>query len=63
MTIGGGQVYPEVNFTLPTMNIEAGTWTEVVSHYEQMAAQILRSKAVALVVDQAKIRQRPGGCE
>jgi hypothetical protein len=28
-----------------------------------MAAQIRRSKAAALVVDQAKIRERPGGCE
>lgn len=28
-----------------------------------MAAQIRRPKASALGVDQAKIRQRPGGCE
>lgn len=49
LTIGGGQVFPEVNFTLPPMNIEDGTWTEVVAHYEQMAAQILR-RAVALSV-------------
>lgn len=48
LTIGGGQVFPEVNFTLPPMNIEDGTWAEVVAHYEQMAEQILR-RAVALV--------------
>jgi methanol--5-hydroxybenzimidazolylcobamide Co-methyltransferase len=47
LTIGGGQVFPEVNFTLPPMNIEDGTWAEVVAHYEQMAEQILR-RAVAL---------------
>src|ERR1039458_6762324 len=42
LTIGGGQVFPEVNFTLPPMNIETGTWAEVVAHYDQMAKQILR---------------------
>ena len=47
LTIGGGQVFPEVNFTLPPMNIEDGTWADVVAHYEQMAEQILR-RAVAL---------------
>ncbi len=47
LTIGGGQVFPEVNFTLPPMNIEDGTWAEVVAHYDQMAEQILR-RAVAL---------------
>ena len=47
LTIGGGQVFPEVNFTLPPMNIEDDTWADVVAHYEQMAEQILR-RAVAL---------------
>lgn len=49
LTIGAGQVFPEVNFTLPAMNIEEGTWAEVVAHYEEMAAQILR-RAVSLGV-------------
>ena len=49
LTIGGGLVFPEVNFTLPPMNIEEGTWAEVVAHYEQMAKQILR-RAAALAV-------------
>ena len=49
LTIGGGQVFPEVNFTLPPMNIEPGTWAEVAAHYDQMAEQILR-RAVALAV-------------
>ncbi|HYW45387.1 MAG TPA: methyltransferase MtaB domain-containing protein [Bryobacteraceae bacterium] len=47
LTIGGGQVYPEVNFTLPLMSIERGTWPEVIQQYEEMAKIILR-RAVAL---------------
>jgi methanol--5-hydroxybenzimidazolylcobamide Co-methyltransferase len=49
LTIGGGTVFPEVNFTLPPMNIENETWTEVVAHYEDMAEHILR-RAVSLGV-------------
>jgi methanol--5-hydroxybenzimidazolylcobamide Co-methyltransferase len=49
LTIGGGLVYPEVNFTLPPMNILDQTWTEVLAHYEQMADQILR-RAASLAV-------------
>ncbi len=45
LTIGGGSVYPEVNFTLPPMNMTDGTWPDVVAHYEQMAEQILRRTA------------------
>lgn len=45
LTIGGGTVFPEVNFTLPPMNINDATWSEVVAHYEQMAEQILRRAA------------------
>ncbi len=45
LTIGGGKVFPEVNFTLPPMNIDAATWPEVLAHYEQMAEQILRRAA------------------
>ena len=36
MVIGGGTIYPELNFTLPTMQIEAGTMAEVRSQYTQM---------------------------
>lgn len=49
LTIGGGLVYPEVNFTLPPMNITEQTWPEVLAHYEQMASEILR-RAAALAV-------------
>jgi len=49
LTLGGGQVYPEVNFTLPPITIEEATWAEVREHYEEMATGILR-RAVALHV-------------
>ena len=45
LTIGGGTVFPEVNFTLPPMNMTDETWPETVAHYEQMAEQILRRSA------------------
>lgn len=49
LTIGAGQVYPEVNFTLPTISITGETWPEVVAHYEEIAEAVLR-RAVALRV-------------
>jgi methanol--5-hydroxybenzimidazolylcobamide Co-methyltransferase len=49
LTIGDGQVYPEVNFTLPTMSIGEETWSAVVAEYEAMAREIVR-RAVALKV-------------
>ena len=45
LTIGGGLVYPEVNFTLPTIDINPETWPDVFAHYEQMASEILRRAA------------------
>ena len=36
LTIGGGTVYPELNFTLPVMPIEDATMPEVRAQYEQM---------------------------
>ncbi len=49
LTIGGGLVYPEVNFTLPPLTIAEASWGEVLQHYEEMAEGILR-RAVALRV-------------
>lgn len=43
LTIGGGMVYPELNFTLPTMSIEQATWPEVKGHYEEIAAMVVRA--------------------
>ncbi len=36
LVIGGGTVYPELNFTLPPMEIEANTMAEVRAQYTQM---------------------------
>jgi methanol--5-hydroxybenzimidazolylcobamide Co-methyltransferase len=49
LTIGGGEVYPEVNFTLPAIGIDGGSWPQVVAHYEEIATQVLR-RAVAMQV-------------
>ncbi len=49
LTIGNGTVFPEVNFTLPTMEITPATWPEVLAHYEEMATNILK-RAVAMKV-------------
>ncbi|MEI8042052.1 MAG: methyltransferase MtaB domain-containing protein, partial [Verrucomicrobiota bacterium] len=36
MTIGGGLVYPELNFTLPTMFVNANTLPEIRQHYRDI---------------------------
>ena len=36
MVIGGGTVYPELNFTLPTMFVNAETMPRVMEHYQQI---------------------------
>jgi methanol--5-hydroxybenzimidazolylcobamide Co-methyltransferase len=45
--IGRGLVYPEVNFTLPPISIDAATWPDVKEHYHNIAKGVLR-RAVAL---------------
>lgn len=45
MTIGGGQVYPELNFTLPAMEVAAETMPEVRRQYEQIASGALKRAA------------------
>ncbi len=47
MTIGGGIVYPELNFTLPNMEIAARTMPEVLAEYRQIITGAL-SRAVEL---------------
>lgn len=47
LTIGAGQVYPEVNFTLPAISVSPENWHEIVGQYKEMAASIIR-RAVAL---------------
>jgi methanol---5-hydroxybenzimidazolylcobamide Co-methyltransferase len=49
LTIGGGTVYPELNFTLPTMTVEAATMPEVRRQYQQIITGALQ-RAVQLQV-------------
>ena len=49
LTIGAGQVYPEVNFTLPPMAISDATWAEVRGHYEEIGEGVVK-RALALQV-------------
>ncbi|MDK2970288.1 MAG: methanol---5-hydroxybenzimidazolylcobamide Co-methyltransferase [Candidatus Sumerlaeota bacterium] len=49
ITIGAGTVYPEINFTLPTMDISARTWPTVCEHYSSMVQAVV-DRAVALEV-------------
>lgn len=47
MVLGGGTVYPEINFTLPPMLIEQGTINKVCDEYRQMITGVLK-RAVEL---------------
>jgi methanol--5-hydroxybenzimidazolylcobamide Co-methyltransferase len=55
LEIGAGKVFPEVNFTLPPMNMTDATWPEVCAHYEQIGQQVVgravRLKAPGLVLE------------
>jgi len=42
MVIGGGTVYPELNFTLPTMTISEESLPEVRRHYEEIVSEALQ---------------------
>ena len=54
LEIGGGQVYTELNFTLPVMSINDSTLNQVYAHYREIAegalarAVDLNSKGVVL---------------
>lgn len=45
MVLGGGIVYPEINFTLPSMQIDAGTMAEIRKQYEGIITGALRRAA------------------
>ena len=47
LTIGAGTVFPEVNFTLPMIEVCENAWPEIVRQYDEMATAIL-DRAVAL---------------
>jgi methanol--5-hydroxybenzimidazolylcobamide Co-methyltransferase len=45
LKLGNGQVYPELNFTLPTMALEETNWAAVVAQYEEIGTIIERAAA------------------
>ena len=47
LNLGGGLVYPELNFTLPPMTVESATMPEVRSQYRQIISGALQ-RAVEL---------------
>ena len=47
LEIGAGQVFPEVNFTLPAIEVCAVNWSQVLAHYEEIARNVV-ARAVAL---------------
>lgn len=49
MVIGGGLVYPELNFTLPPMNIDASTMPEIRRQYQEIITDATK-RAVELEV-------------
>jgi methanol--5-hydroxybenzimidazolylcobamide Co-methyltransferase len=38
LTLGGGTVYPELNFTLPAIDVVAGNMPEILRHYREIIA-------------------------
>ncbi len=47
LVIGGGMVYPEINFTLPAMEVSLNTLPEVLKHYREIIEGVLQ-RAVEL---------------
>jgi len=47
LKIGCGEVYPEINFTLPAMSISTESWNDVLKHYRDIAA-VVKSRAEKL---------------
>lgn len=45
MVIGGGTVYPELNFTLPTMTVEQSTLDVMDDHYQRIITDCARRAA------------------
>ncbi|MDZ7292572.1 MAG: hypothetical protein ONB44_02130 [candidate division KSB1 bacterium] len=43
LRVGAGRVFPELNFTLPTMLIDETTWPSVVAHYHEIGEMIERA--------------------
>jgi hypothetical protein len=45
MVIEGGTVYPELNFTLPDLEIKKDTMPKVCAHYRQIVGEALQRAA------------------
>ncbi|HTY59813.1 MAG TPA: methyltransferase MtaB domain-containing protein, partial [Bacteroidota bacterium] len=45
LIVGGGKVYPELNFTLPPMAITAATWHEVMAEYTEISGIFSRASS------------------
>jgi methanol--5-hydroxybenzimidazolylcobamide Co-methyltransferase len=45
MVIGGGTVYPELNFTLPAMTIDAASFPKICDHYRMIVRDSLKRAA------------------
>ncbi|MFH0991672.1 MAG: methyltransferase MtaB domain-containing protein [bacterium] len=43
LRLGGGLVFPELNFTLPPISIEESTWSNVRAQYEDIIAMIAKA--------------------
>lgn len=60
LNIGGGRVYPELNFTLPPMLVEESTWPDVQRHYREIGeAMVRRATALRLPGLTAEFEQLP----
>jgi methanol--5-hydroxybenzimidazolylcobamide Co-methyltransferase len=60
MVIGGGTVYPEINFTLPSMPITEETMREVVKEYKQIIEDVCkRAKELYVPAFAAEIELLP----
>ncbi|HOE65569.1 MAG TPA: methyltransferase MtaB domain-containing protein [Candidatus Hydrogenedentes bacterium] len=42
LVIGGGTVYPEINFTLPPMEVNADSMGRVIEHYREIVEGVLK---------------------
>jgi methanol--5-hydroxybenzimidazolylcobamide Co-methyltransferase len=49
LSIGGGLVYPEINFTLPPMAVSESTWPEVRRQYQEIGEAIVRRSGLLKV--------------
>ena len=58
VVVGRGQVVPEINFTLPPMDISEGTWPQVRQQYTEMIEGVCR-RAVELEVPALLVEFEP----